>query len=94
MIEFEWHPDKAILNLEKHSVSFSEAASAFADPMSLTIFDPDHSMSEDRFLLLGLSAHQRLLVVSHTDRNGTIRIISARAANRKERLQYESKHQL
>lgn len=92
MINFEWDPDKATTNLEKHSVSFSEAASAFADPLSLTIFDPNHSANEDRFLLLGLSAIQRLLVVSHTDRSDTIRIISARLANRRERLQYESKH--
>ncbi len=92
MINFEWDHDKATSNLEKHSVSFSEAASAFADPLSLTIFDPNHSVGEDRFLLLGLSAIQRLLVVSHTDRSDTIRIISARLANRRERLQYESKH--
>ena len=72
MINFEWDPDKASSNLDKHSVSFSEAASAFADPLSLTIFDPNHSANEDRFLLLGLSAIQRLLVVSHTDQSDTI----------------------
>ena len=92
MIPFERATDKASSNLDKHSVSFSEAASAFADPLSLTIFDPNHSANEDRFLLLGLSAIQRLLVVSHTDQSDTIRIISARVANRSERLQYESKY--
>ncbi len=92
MITFEWDPDKASSNQEKHSVSFSEAVSVFSDPLSLTIFDPSHSASEDRFLLLGLSTYRRLLVVSHTCRDGTIRIISARVANRAERLQYESKH--
>ena len=92
IITFEWDPDKASSNQEKHSVSVSEAASVFSDPLSLTIFDPDHSVDEDRFLLLGLSAFQRLLVVGHTGRSDTIRIINARAAYRKERLRYKSKH--
>jgi len=92
MISFEWDPFKADKNLIKHIVSFSEAASSFADPLSLTIFDPDHSESEDRFLLLGVSTSERLLVVSHTVQNGTIRIISARRANRNERRQYEARH--
>jgi uncharacterized DUF497 family protein len=92
MISFEWDPDKASSNLAKHGVAFAEAATAFADPLSLTIFDPDHSKSEDRFLLLGLSTLGNLLVVSHTDRSGTIRIINARRADRRERLQYEAKH--
>ena len=92
MIDFEWDPGKAAANESKHGVTFSEAATAFGDPLSLTIFDPDHSESEDRFLLLGESTFGNLIVVSHTDRNGTIRIISARQADRRERLQYESKH--
>ena len=92
MIDFEWDPDKAAANELKHGVTFAEAATAFGDPLSLTIFDPDHSNSEDRFLLLGQSTFGNLIVVSHTDRNGTIRIISARKADRRERLQYESKH--
>ncbi len=90
MIDFEWDPDKATGNESKHGVSFVEAATAFGDPLSVTIFDPDHSEIEDRFLLLGESAFGTLIVVSHTDRSGTIRIISARKANRDERLQYES----
>ena len=90
MIHFEWDPDKAAANESKHDISFAEAATAFGDPLSLTIFDPDHSETEDRFILLGESAFGTLIVVSHTARNGTIRIISARRANRRERLQYES----
>ena len=92
MISFEWDSIKAAENLVKHSISFSEAASAFADPLSLTMFDPDHSANEDRFLLLGISTIKRLLVVSHTDRSGTIRIISARRANRNEWRQYNIRH--
>lgn len=92
MTSFEWDPFKANTNIVKHAVSFSEAASSFADPLSLTIFDPDHSESEDRFLLLATSTSGRLLVVSHSVRNGTIRIISARRANRNERRQYEARH--
>ena len=92
MIDFEWNPDKAAENLKKHGVSFSEAASVFADPLAITIFDPDHSDNEERFLLLGRSTLRRLIVISHTDRSGIIRLISARLANRGERLQYESKH--
>ena len=92
MINFEWNADKATSNESKHSVTFAEAATAFGDPLALTIFDPDHSKTEDRFLLMGRSTFGNLIVVSHTDRGGTIRIISARKANRRERLQYESKH--
>ena len=92
MINFEWNPNKAATNKSKHGVTFAEAATVFAEPLSLTIFDPDHSKAEARFLLLGQSTFGNLVVVSHTDRSGTIRIISARKANRKERLQYESKH--
>jgi uncharacterized DUF497 family protein len=92
MINFEWDPIKAATNLEKHSVSFSEAVSTFADPVSLTIYDPDHSETEDRYLLLGISMSQRLLVVGYTERNGTMRIISARKANRSEVRQYLSRH--
>jgi uncharacterized DUF497 family protein len=91
MIDFEWDPEKAAQNKRKHGVSFSEASTAFADPLSLTIFDPDHSEAEDRFILLGQATSGRLLVICHTGRSGTIRIISARLADRRERAQYESK---
>ena len=90
MIDFEWNPEKAASNELKHGVSFAEAATAFGDSLSLTIFDPEHSETEDRFMLLGESAFGNLIVVSHTARDGTIRIISARRASRRERLQYEA----
>jgi uncharacterized DUF497 family protein len=88
-VEFEWDPDKAARNAAKHGVSFQEAATVFGDPLAITYFDPDHSEDEDRFLTFGHSADGRLLVVSHTDRGEKTRIISARAATRRERKQYE-----
>ncbi len=86
---FEWDAEKGLGNLEKHGVSFEEAASAFADPLSLTIADPEHSVGEERWILLGLSFTGRLVVVAHTERRDTIRLISARLAIRSERRQYE-----
>ena len=86
---FEWEQKKAISNLNKHGISFAEAATAFGDPLSLTIPDPDHSLEEDRFLLIGESQKERLLVVAHTERSDTIRIISARLATRGERKSHE-----
>lgn len=88
-MEFEWDPEKAIRNLAKHGVSFQEAATVFGDPLAMTYADPDHSDDEDRFLTFGYSSAGRVLVVSHTDRDDRTRIISARAATRKERKQYE-----
>lgn len=67
-MQFEWDPGKARQNLEKHGVSFAEAMTAFADPLSLTVFDPEHSMEEDRYVLQGVSGLGRLVVVAHTDR--------------------------
>ena len=87
-MEFEWDADKAEANVAKHEVSFDEAATAFGDPLSLTIPDPDHSDDEDRFVLLGETFGGRLVVVVHTDRNERIRIISARIATRRERRSY------
>jgi uncharacterized protein len=89
-MRFEWDPDKARRNLAKHGLSFEEAASAFGDPLSLTISDPDHSEDEDRFLLLGLLGSGRLAVVVHLERAGAVRIISARLATRRERRTYEN----
>lgn len=87
---FEWDTAKAESNLKKHGVSFEEARSAFADEAGRLISDPDHSDDEDRFILLGLSAKFRVLVVAHCYRHGdTIRIISARKAEKRERKQYE-----
>ena len=86
---FEWDPVKAEANRRKHGVSFSEALSAFKDPLSITVSDPDHSRGEERFVLLGQTQEGDLLVVVHTDRNECIRIISARKANRHEQRKYE-----
>ena len=86
---FEWDPNKAKSNLAKHGVSFDEASTAFKDPFSMTIEDPLHSQEEERLVLIGYSRRNRLLVVIHADRGDRIRIISARAATRKERNRYE-----
>jgi uncharacterized DUF497 family protein len=86
---FEWNPEKAEANLQKHSVSFEEAASVFFDPLSLTVSDPLHSDEEDRFIITGLSTRERQIVVVHTDRGDKIRIISARLATPNERRKYE-----
>ena len=86
---FEWDPEKAKENLEKHDVSFAEASTAFADLLSMNMPDPDHSEGEHRFIVMGMSDRYRLLVVSYTDRPPRTRIISARLATRSERKQYE-----
>ena len=88
-MEFEWDDDKAEANLQKHGVTFSEAQTVFGDPLALTGYDPDHSGEEDRYLTMGTSLDGRLLVVSHTDRDDRVRIISARVASRRERKDYE-----
>jgi uncharacterized DUF497 family protein len=86
---FEWDPRKAEANITKHGVSFVEAVTAFGDPLSLNMPDPDHSEGEERFIVLGMSDRYRLLVVSYTERPPRTRIISARLATRYERDQYE-----
>lgn len=86
----EWDPDKARTNLRKHGVSFEEASTEFADPLSLTISDPDHSVGEVRFLDVGLSLAGRLLAISYTDRGTRIRLITARLASRRERASDEA----
>ena len=88
-MRFEWDPNKAATNLETHGVSFEEATTVFGDPLSTTFFDPDHSESEYRFLTFGESEGGRKLVVVHTDRDDSVRIISARELSRKERRQYD-----
>ncbi len=88
-LNFEWDPEKAAQNAEKHGVTFEEAATSFGDPLSLTIDDPGHSEVEDRFIHLGLSHRNRLIVTVFTERGDRIRIISARVASSKEREQYE-----
>src|SRR5436189_402896 len=89
MLRFVWDREKAAANLRKHAVSFDDAATAFGDPLSITITDPEHSVGEERWLLLGQSATGRLLVVAHTEHRDEIRIISARPATRRERQNYE-----
>ena len=88
-MKFEWDTRKAAANLLDHGVSFEEAASAFADPQSVTVPDPEHSEGERRFYLLGMSNRENLLVVCHTERGEKTRIISAWRANRRQRSQYE-----
>ncbi|CAG1771767.1 hypothetical protein BAC3_02059 [uncultured bacterium] len=89
MLLFEWDPIKAGKNIKIHGVSFDEASTAFKDVLSLTIYDPLHSDEEDRFILIGNSCKNRLLVIVHTERGDKVRIISARKAKQKERKQYE-----
>jgi len=90
MLTFEWNPQKAESNINKHGVSFEEASTVFQDPLSLTIDDPLHSIDEERMVQIGISHKNRLLVVVHTEIGDTIRIISARKATKKERNNYES----
>lgn len=87
-LEFEWDEAKAAANRSAHKVSFDEATTAFADQESVTIPDPDHSHDEDRFILLGRSHLDRILVVVHTERGVRIRIISARKATETEKTKY------
>lgn len=89
MLLFEWDPEKASLNKKTHGITFDEASTAFKDTLSLTIYDPLHSEDEVRFVLIGNSHKNRLLVVVHTERDDRIRIISARKAKKKERQHYE-----
>ena len=89
-MQFEWDAEKAQRNFLKHGVSFNEAITVFSDPLAVTIQDPDHSDQEQRFLTTGLSKHERLIIVAHTDREGRVRIINAREVTPSERSQYES----
>ena len=88
-MKFEWDPAKAAENVAKHGVSFEEAATVFRDTLSVTGLDPDHSIDEERLVIFGVSTSGRLLVVAHTERGDTIRIISARPTTPAERKIYE-----
>jgi len=88
-LRFLWDPRKAVSNERQHGVGFPEATTVFDDPLSVTIADPDHSLEEQRFLLLGQSTRRRVLVVAHSERGESIRIISVRRVNRRERRIYE-----
>ena len=86
---FDWDADKAAENLRRPRVSFEEAVTVFRDPLSRTFPDPEHSAGEERYLDIGHSERGRLLIVSYTERQGQVRIISARLATHKERRSYE-----
>lgn len=91
MIELDWDPQKARANFKKHGISFEEAKSVFFDEYARQFFDEEHSASEERFIMLGLSYELRVLVVCHCERSGgdVIRIISARKATANERKHYQ-----
>ena len=86
--QFEWDTRKAARNIERHQVSFEEAATVFHDPMFITFVDDKHSLDEERYITLGLSNRGRLLMLAHTEREGRVRIISDREATKKEVLFY------
>ena len=88
-LRFEWDKDKAQRNLRKHRVSFNEAQTVFTDEYSITIPDVEHSHTEERLIIIGVSNKNRLLVVTFTERSKTIRLISARKATPRERHTYE-----
>jgi uncharacterized protein len=88
-VEFEWDPKTAAANLRNHGVSFEDAAAMFGDPLAGTIPDPMHSTDEPRFVTIGRTPAQRLIVVVHTDRGDRVRIISARPATRAEKKKHE-----
>lgn len=92
-MKFEWDADKAAANLEKHGLSFEEASTAFGDPLSRTIRDPLHSSEEDRFVIVGMTSAGRLVVVVHTDRGESVRLITARIATPAERRRHEQAHE-
>lgn len=94
MIRFEWNLAKASANLKKHGISFEEAQSAFYDEFAVQFFDDEHSTTEDRFLLLGMSIEARLILVCHCERESgdLIRIISARRATKRESAFYGGDH--
>lgn len=88
-LSFEWDPQKAASNREKHRVSFEDAVGVFGDPLARIFDDPDHSVGEAREILVGHDARHRLLVVCFVQRSDRIRIFSARRATRQERQDYE-----
>ena len=89
-MRFEWDGNKAASNLVKHKVSFEEAVTVFYDPLAATFDDPDYSRREGRWITVGYSSANRLLVVCHTERRGSVRLISARRATRRERSRHET----
>jgi uncharacterized DUF497 family protein len=88
-MEFEWDQTKAEANVSKHAVSFDEAKTVFDDPLYVDFYNPDHSLNEQRYIIIGESEQGRLLMVSYTEIGDTIRIISSRELTPAERKQYE-----
>ena len=88
-MEFTWDKKKAARNLADHGVSFEEAKTLFADPLYVDFYDPDHSIEEHRFIIMGQSQRGRLLTASYTERGGVTRLISARELTSAERRKYE-----
>ena len=88
-MKFEWDKTKAAINLSKHGVSFDEARTVFDDPLFVDFFDPDHSMKESRYIIVGKSNHGRLLMVSYVEKDDTIRLISSRELTAGEHKAYE-----
>jgi uncharacterized DUF497 family protein len=88
-MEFEWDQSKAVSNLKKHGVSFEEAKTVFDNPLAVIFDDEDHSIGEQREIIIGHSRQNRLLLIAFTERSGNVRIISARLATRQEREDYE-----
>ena len=89
-MDFEWNHKKAEINQQKYEISFQQAATVFGDPLAITFYDPDHSTDESRLLTFGNTIMGKSIVVSHTERAGVMRIISARRMTRQERKIYET----
>ncbi len=89
LVDLEWDEAKATANFEKHGVSFADAATVFGDPLYVDFYDPDHSLDERRYLIIGASKEGRILIVSYTERNDAVRLISAREVTPAERKAYE-----
>ena len=90
-LDFEWDEAKAVANLKKHRIGFEEAKTVFADPFSITVDDPKHSIDEQRFVDIGVAANGKVLVVSYTRRGEKIRLISCRKSTKAERKIYEER---
>ena len=88
-MKFEWDGNKAEANLSKHGISFDEAKTVFDDPLYVDFYDPDYSDEENRYIIIGESQQRRLLIVSYTERDHKIRLISAREVTKKEKEDYE-----
>lgn len=88
-MKFDWDKNKAQKNFEKHKIHFEEAKSVFYDFLSFTLPDPFHSINEERYVTIGMSSFNRLLVVVHSDKDDLIRIISSRLATKHEGRKYE-----